>query len=132
MIAAPIGFPYVLMHEACGQPAFFLRFKPEFNAELKSENCIAANGTAIKNGSPFSCTSCGEALPFPAASEKVILAACALIASDINVYPMMSRADAVASGYDRLNAAVDKWTALQPAQCVTAQSQPIASQPETP
>lgn len=75
MIAAPIGYPYVLMHEACGQPAFFLRFPPDKSARLEAANCIAANGTALRSREPVVCSSCGDALvQDDLVSDAVILA----------------------------------------------------------
>lgn len=75
MIAAPIGFPYVLMHDACGQPAFFLRFMPEKNGKLQSEHAISARGTAIDRGMEVCCTSCGDPITWDElSSDKVLLA----------------------------------------------------------
>lgn len=68
-----------------------------------------------------------DALERNAAAQDIVHAACTLIASDINIHPCMSREEAVRSGYDKLEAAVGKWIAAQPAQQAIDLPQPQAN-----
>lgn len=62
------------------------------------------------------------------AKESVVWAACRLIASDINVYPNMSRADAVNEAYWLLNDAVERFNSLQPAAAATPKLEEAAGE----
>lgn len=49
------------------------------------------------------------------AAKSVVSAAETFIAADINVHPMMTREEAVKSGYHKLEVEVNYWLGLQPA-----------------
>ena len=61
-------------------------------------------------------------------ARKVVSAACAYVNADVCVHPILSRAEAVKVGADKLIDAVSKWTAAQPPCCDSA---PASGKPET-
>lgn len=65
-----------------------------------------------------------DAIERNAAAQDIVHAACRFIAADINVHPCMTREEAVSSGYDKLEDAVNRWTAAQPAQCTSSLKPP--------
>jgi hypothetical protein len=59
-------------------------------------------------------------------ARKVVSAACAYVNADVCVHPILSRAEAVKVGADKLIDAVSKWTAAQPPCCDSARAACLA------